>query len=98
MSYFKELDLLIQARTEYNPETRANETSYTLFKDEINEHIQGRITFEQLSPIAQDLMRDWESYCESEAQAEFDQHPPSWYEYNEETENFDEERRHSEQN
>ncbi len=61
MGYFKELDLMIQERTEYNPETRENESNYLQFKDEIEMHISGQLEFDQLSPIAQDLMRDWEN-------------------------------------
>ena len=49
-----------------------NEESYLQMVDEINQHVSGeipeeqRLTFEQLSPIAQDIIREWESLVEQE--------------------------------
>ena len=65
MGYFKELDILVQEKTNYNHETRENEASYLQFRDEINAHIAGELVFEQLSPIAQDTIREWESLIEA---------------------------------
>ena len=74
MSYFSQLDEMIQERTGYVPEQLDDDTGeltpeqnlsqYLQFRDEINDHISGRLEFDQLSPIAQDLMRDWEDWCE----------------------------------
>jgi hypothetical protein len=84
MSYFKELDIIIQERSNYNPDTRENEKSYLQLKGEINEHMQGNKKFEELSSIAQEMMKDWESQME--------QGMEGYHEFNEETENINEER------
>jgi hypothetical protein len=75
MGYFKELDLMIQERCNYNPDTRENENTYLQFKDEIEMHISGQLQFDQLSPIAQDLIRDWESVCESMSARDYAEMP-----------------------
>jgi hypothetical protein len=61
MGYFKELDVLIQDKAKYNPDTRENEHTYLQLKDEIEAHISGILAIDQLSPIAQDVLKDWES-------------------------------------
>jgi hypothetical protein len=82
MSYMKMLDEIIQYRCGYHPaetdeegnETQpaVNEASYLQMIDEINQHVSGeipeeqRLSFEQLSPIAQDVIREWESLIEQE--------------------------------
>lgn len=78
MSYFKELDLMIQERCKYNPDTRENENVYLQFKDEIEAHISGELVFDQLSPIAQDLIRDWESVCEAQAAKDYAEAPEDY--------------------
>ena len=75
MGYFKELDTLIQDKTHYNPETRENEASYLQFKDEIEAHISGELEFDQLSPIAQDTIREWESLIEARASHDMAEQP-----------------------
>lgn len=75
MGYFKELDLMIQERCNYNPETRENEASFLQFRDEVNAHIAGELVFEQLSPIAQDLIADWEGLCEAWAARDYAEQP-----------------------
>lgn len=67
MGYFKELDIIIQERTEYDPETRANEAAYLQLRDEIGMHLEGTLVFDQLSPIAQEVVRNWESMVEEMA-------------------------------
>ena len=75
MTYFKELDILIQEKTSYNPETRENEASYLQFRDEINAHIAGELVFEQLSPIAQDTIAEWEGLIEAMANKDYAEQP-----------------------
>jgi hypothetical protein len=74
------LDEIIKYRVGYHPELlddygnvvqpAVNQEDYELMTGEINQHISAmipeeeRLTFEQLSPIAQDIMREWESLVE----------------------------------
>jgi uncharacterized protein YdaT len=64
MGAFSELDLMIQEKSNYNSETRENESTYLQLRDEINEHIQGRIAYKDLNPIAQEVVSNWESIME----------------------------------
>lgn len=82
MSYMKKLDEIIQYKVGYIPAEyndngmisipAVNESSYQLMLDEINQCVSSevpeeqRLSFEQLSPIAQDIIREWESLIESE--------------------------------
>ena len=75
MSYFKELEMMIQDKAQYNDETGENRATYLQLKDEINEHIAGNLAYDQLSHVAQDLMRDWEAAIGSQVQAE---HPEDY--------------------
>lgn len=80
MSYFKQLDVMIQDCVHYKPAyfndlgeyvPAQNETDYWQLRDEINEHISGNLSVDQLSPIAADLMRDWEDLmCEQAEESE----------------------------
>jgi hypothetical protein len=79
MSYMKMLDEIIQYRCGYHPaevdeatqfviQPAVNEPSYLQMLDEINLHVsetgENHLEFEQLSPIAQDIIREWESLVE----------------------------------
>lgn len=58
--------------TQQELQPAVNEASYLQMIDEINQHVSGeipeeqRLSFEQLSPIAQDIIREWESLIEQE--------------------------------
>lgn len=76
MGYFSELDVLIQDRCtttvkeadlfegEIIVKKVFNENDYLQLRDEIGLHLSGELAFDQLSPIAQDVVRDWESLIE----------------------------------
>lgn len=57
---FKELDLIIQDHCLTGENNEVDDITYQLLKDEINEHINGKLPFNKLSPIAQDIMVQWE--------------------------------------
>lgn len=91
MGAMNRLDEKIKERCAYRPADEdiygdplpaINEESYTLFRDEINEHIQGRITFEQLSPVAQDLVAQWEGEEEARNSAPYED-SENFHEYEE---------------
>ena len=74
------LDEIIQYKCGYHPaetdeygnevQPTVNEDNYLQMVSEINLHVssevpeEDRLSFEQLSPIAQDVMREWESMIE----------------------------------
>lgn len=59
MSSMKGLDLMIQEVAKDN---------YEATKREINAHIHGEISFEELTETAQEIVKDWESYCHDRAE------------------------------
>ena len=68
MGYYDELDSMIRERCnniDPNTATQKELEQYWQFKDEIEEHLAGGLEFDQLSPSAQDLIRDWESLIEA---------------------------------
>jgi hypothetical protein len=74
MGMYDELDDMIKERcNNINPETATQKEleQYYQFKDEIEEHFAGNLEFNQLSPSAQDLIRDWESLIEARMNDEY---------------------------
>jgi hypothetical protein len=74
MGYFKQLDVMIQDVVHYKPEYTTdlgmivpaqNQTDYWQLRDEIEEHIAGNLAIDQLSPIAKDVMNEWEGLMQS---------------------------------
>ena len=71
MGYFSELDVMIQDRVHYKPELtdengvvitqEENLNDYLQLRDEVQAHLSNDLEFDQLSPIAQDVLRDWEN-------------------------------------
>jgi len=77
MSYFKALDEMIQHTVHYMPAYTSdlgmivpaqNESDYLLLRDEINEHMHGTLDFTQLSPVAFDIMCQWEELMSQQAE------------------------------
>ena len=82
MNIYKELDTLIKDRcmekdTDLFNEGAmiVNENSYLQLRDEINEcklvSEDGTLEIDQLSPIAQDCVREWESLIEAKAHQDY---------------------------
>ena len=67
----KQLDQMIKEKVQYDEDTRENEHAYLPLRDEINEcklvSAYGQLEIDQLSPIAQDVVREWESWIEDYA-------------------------------
>lgn len=79
MSIYKQLDTMIQDRCMFKDsagELVLDENSYLQLRDEINEcktvSEEGTLEFEQLSPIAQDIVAEWEGWIEAYAQAQYE--------------------------
>jgi hypothetical protein len=75
MSYMKMLDEVIVDKVQYDHDTRENEHAYLQLRDEVNEcklvSAHGQLEIEQLSPIAQECVREWESLIEAKAHHDF---------------------------
>lgn len=62
MGVFDELDSMIRYHVRYNSDTGENEKEYNNLKEEIDLHMNNELAFDQLSPDAQKVMKDWESF------------------------------------
>lgn len=65
MSNWQELDVIIKERTDGQEPEQIQQ-----LKDEIDLHLSGGLIFEQLSPFAQDIIRDWESVVMAQIEEE----------------------------
>jgi len=62
MQVFDELESMIRYHVGYNSDTGENEAEYNNLKEEIEQHTNGETPFDSLSPDAQKVVRDWESF------------------------------------
>jgi len=67
MSYWTELEEMIKEKCVHD---NVDEEQFLQLRDEIDLHLNGQLVFEQLSPTAQELIRDWESLVMAQIEEE----------------------------